>query len=71
MKKNLGNADRMSRVAAAVGAACCAALAPLPLVARWSLFGATAIYLLLTALVGTCLGYRLIGRSTCPTGQGA
>jgi Protein of unknown function (DUF2892) len=71
MKKNLGNADRMLRVAGACGAASCAVLAPYPLALRLGLFGGTAIYLLLTAFSGTCLGYRLMGKSTCPTGQRA
>jgi hypothetical protein len=71
MRKNLGNADRMLRVAGASAAACCAALAPYPFELRLGVFGGTAAYLLLTALMGTCLGYRLIGRSTCPTGERA
>jgi hypothetical protein len=71
MKKNLGNADRIMRVVGACAAVSCAVLAPYPLAARVGAFGATAVYLLFTALSGTCLGYRLIGRSTCPTGQQA
>ena len=71
MKKNLGRADRILRVAGAGAAACCAALAPYPLGVRLGLFGATAVYLALTALGGTCLGYRLMGKSTCPSGESA
>ena len=70
MTKNLGNADRMMRVMAAAVSAVCAVEAPLPLAFRMGV-GGMALYLLLTALGGTCLGYRLLGKSTCPTGQRA
>jgi DUF2892 family protein len=72
MTKNLGNADRVLRIVGATAATCCAVLSPFPLGVRLGVFGGTALYLVLTALAGTCLGYRLIGKSTCPTaGQGA
>jgi len=41
-------------------------LAPLPLVVRVPAFGVLGAYMLVTALAGTCLGYKLMGRSTCP-----
>ena len=44
-------------------------LAPLPLLVRVLALGGGAAYLLGSALVGTCLGYRLIGVSTCPVGK--
>lgn len=71
MIKNLGTADRSLRVVAAGLMAACAALAPWSPTVRYGVLGATAVYMLLTALVGTCLGYRLIGKSTCPTRLGA
>jgi Protein of unknown function (DUF2892) len=66
MKRNLGNLDRMLRVVVSIGMLICAALAPLPIVWRLSIFGGLAAYILLTALAGTCLGYRMMGRTTCP-----
>jgi hypothetical protein len=71
MLKNLGRADRILRVVVASAAACCAVLAPYSAVWRLGLFAPSALYLLLTALTGTCLGYRLMGKSTCPTGESA
>jgi hypothetical protein len=66
MKKNVGNGDRIARVVAAVGLGVCAVVAPLPLWIRVAGFALNAAYLAFTALSGTCLGYRLLGRSTCP-----
>lgn len=71
MAKNLGNVDRALRVAAAVATGTCAVMAPAPLGVRLVAFGGTSLYLLFTALVGTCLGYRLMGKSTCPVRQSA
>jgi hypothetical protein len=66
MNRNLGTADRVLRVLAAIAAAVCAVAGPFSPVVRLGIFGGTAGYLLLTALVGTCVGYRLMGKSTCP-----
>lgn len=66
MTKNLGRADRALRVMGAGLAGLGALAAPYPLGLRLALGGGTAAYLLLTALGGTCLGYRLLGMSTCP-----
>lgn len=71
MLKNLGKADRTLRVVLASVAACCAVLAPYSLGWKLGLLAPSAVYLLLTALTGTCLGYRLMGKSTCPTGESA
>jgi hypothetical protein len=68
--KNVGTMDRLARVAAAAALLSCSALAPLPLVARVGLMAAPGIYLLATALFGSCLGYRLMGRSTCAPRRG-
>jgi len=43
-------------------------LGALPWEARGAL-GITAVYLLFTALWGTCLGYRMLGLSSCPAEQ--
>ncbi len=62
---NLSKADRIVRVVGAIGFFVAAALAPVPFAAQLAL-GATGLYVLGTSLVGTCLGYKLIGASTCP-----
>ncbi|WP_163995103.1 YgaP family membrane protein [Pyxidicoccus caerfyrddinensis] len=65
MTRNVGNVDRTLRAVAAVGLGVCAVVAP---VDGWmrGLMAAQGLYFLGTALAGTCLGYRLMGRSTCP-----
>lgn len=65
MKKNVGSLDRVAR---GLGAS---AMIVAALVAPWELWlrigvGATGAYVLLTAIVGACVGYRLVGLSTCP-----
>ncbi len=69
MTKNVGTMDRVGRGLGAAAMMTCAFLAPLPLAARAAAFGLTGAYLLFTALAGTCLGYRLMGKSTCPVGS--
>ncbi len=66
MKTNVGRNDRILRALAAAGLLTCSVMAPLPLALRLGTFGAMGGYLLFTALAGSCLGYRLMGRSTCP-----
>lgn len=66
MIRNVGNLDRFARGATAAALTGCSFLAPLPLETRIIAFAVPALYLLFTALKGTCLGYRLMGRSTCP-----
>ena len=66
MKRNVGNAERALRGIAAVAMAACAVMAPLPLAVRLGAFGGLGGYLLISALAGTCLGYKLMGVSTCP-----
>ncbi|MBS2029137.1 MAG: DUF2892 domain-containing protein [Deltaproteobacteria bacterium] len=65
MKRNVGNVDRIFRVVGALALSTCAVLAPMPLAVA-GIFGALGCYLFLSALAGSCLGYRLMGRSTCP-----
>jgi hypothetical protein len=65
-KKNVGSFDRMVRTLAAIALLVAAAMAPLSLTWRLGGLAPTGIYFLFTALSGTCLGYRLMGRSTCP-----
>ena len=65
MKRNVGSSDRVARVVAAVAAIGCAVAAPLPLGVRLVAFGATGVYFAATAVFGRCLGYTVMGRSTC------
>jgi len=66
MNKNVGTADRIARAVAGVGMLVGSVMAPLPWAVRVAALGGMGAYMLFTALAGTCLGYRLIGRSTCP-----
>jgi hypothetical protein len=66
MIRNLGTLDRLARLVAALPLFVCSVMAPLPLAARVAAFALPACYMILTALAGSCLGYRLMGRSTCP-----
>ena len=61
---NVGTLDRAARgLAAALSVAAAIAL---PLSLPWAIgLGAMGVYLLGSALVGSCLGYRLMGKSTC------
>ena len=65
MQKNLGRGDRVLRAIAVVALLTCGVFYPLPLLVRVPTFGLMAAYLLYTVLAGTCLGYALIGKSTC------
>jgi hypothetical protein len=68
MVHNLGSADRSARVVAAVALFAAAVAAPVPVLAQLAL-ALTGVYMVGTSLVGTCLGYKLIGVSTCPIKQ--
>jgi hypothetical protein len=65
MKHNVGQADRILRILAGIAMLLSSMLAPVPFAASAAL-GTIGGYLMLTALAGTCLGYRLMGKSTCP-----
>lgn len=67
MTRNLGTPDRLARLLASLPLFVCSVMAPLPLMARAAAFALPACYLVFTSLAGSCLGYRLMGRSTCPT----
>lgn len=66
MKKNVANWERTIRAMAGLGMLACAAMAPFSLQLRLASFGVVGLYMLGTALAGTCLGYKLMGRSSCP-----
>ena len=66
MKQNAATWDRAARLVLGVSMLVGAVFAPLPLLARILALAAGGVYMLGTALVGTCLGYKMIGISTCP-----
>ena len=65
MTKNVGNRDRLVRLVASIPLVTCAVMAPLPLAARLLAFAVPAAYFLVTAAAGRCVGYCVMGRSTC------
>ena len=68
LNPNLGNADRTVRAITAVAMLIASFTTPVPLMAAVGL-ALTGVYMIGTSLVGTCLGYKLIGVSTCPIKQ--
>lgn len=66
MTRNAASWDRVLRALGGVAMMVGGVLAPLPLPVRALAFGGVGLYLVGTALVGSCLGYRLMGISTCP-----
>ena len=66
MIRNIGNVDRIARAVALVPLTACSFMAPLPLTTRLIAFALPAVYMLFTGLRGTCLGYLMMGKSTCP-----
>jgi len=65
MKPNVGRLDRLARAAAALAFLVCAVAAPVPLAVRGAL-AAAGVYVVITVLAGRCVGYSLLGLSTCP-----
>ena len=66
MNQNAASWDRVGRAVAGVGMLACSLLAPLPLMVRVLAFGVGGAYMMATALFGVCLGYKILGISTCP-----
>ena len=66
MMRNVGSVDRWLRVLLGLALAVGAVAAPFSWGIRLGVFGLNAAYLLWSALAGSCVGYRLMGRSTCP-----
>jgi hypothetical protein len=67
MTRNAASWDRALRALMGVVMLGGSVFAPLPALVRVLALGVGGAYLLETALTGTCLGYRLMGISTCPT----
>lgn len=70
MRHNTAGWDRMVRALAGAAMLVGSLFAPFPLLVRVLALAVGGIYMLATALSGTCLGYRLIGFSTCPIASG-
>jgi Protein of unknown function (DUF2892) len=66
MNQNVASWDRILRAFMASGVLAGALLTRFPVAVRVLVFGVTGAYLLMTALSGRCLGYGVMGRSTCP-----
>ena len=66
MTKNVASWDRVGRGVMAGVMLICAVMAPFSLTVRLAAFALPALYMAFTALAGTCLGYRMMGYSTCP-----
>lgn len=66
MAKNLGKFDRVARLIGGAGMTVCGFMAPLPDGLRIGALLIPGLYVLATAIVGTCLGYKMMGLSTCP-----
>jgi hypothetical protein len=65
MTKNLAGWDRGLRALAGVALLVAGLLVPASLMVRALALAAPGGYLLVSALWGSCLGYRLMGKSTC------
>ena len=66
MKQNVASWDRALRAIAGAGMIVGSIFAPLPILVRVLVLGGGGLYMLETALVGTCFGYKMLGISTCP-----
>lgn len=64
--KNLGTADRIARIVASLLMVIGAVALPWPATVRLPVLLGLAGYMLITSLAGSCLGYKLIGYSSCP-----
>lgn len=69
MKQNTASWDRILRAIFGLAMVTSSFFVPLPLLVRVLALGLGGGYMIATALVGTCLGYKLMGFSTCPVQQ--
>jgi hypothetical protein len=65
MNRNVATWDRIARALGAAAMLVCSAIAPFSILVRVLLLALPGLYLLGTVLFGRCLGYRLLGWSTC------
>jgi hypothetical protein len=66
MNQNLARWDRVGRTVVATSMLVGAFAARIPWTVAVFALALPAVYMAFTALAGTCLGYRLMGYSTCP-----
>jgi len=67
MNHNVATWDRALRALAGAAMLVAAVVTPFSLAVRLLAFGGMGLYMLATALAGSCLGYTLMGKSTpCP-----
>ena len=66
MKPNAATWDRVLRALTGLAMLAAAFLTPFSLIIRALVLGGGGAYLMGSALVGSCLGYRMMGISTCP-----
>jgi hypothetical protein len=74
MNRNVANWDRILRAIAGAAMIAGSFMMPWPLVVRVLVLGMMGAYLVMTAVAGTCLGYKMMGMTTCPLhpkGEGA
>lgn len=69
MKQNAAHWDRILRAIVGLAMLVASFMAPVPMLVRVLAFGMMGVYMLATALIGTCLGYKMMGMSTCPIKQ--
>ena len=67
MKQNAATWDRALRAMGGAVMIACSVFAPLPLLVRVLALGVGGAYMIGTALAGACLGYKMMGISTCST----
>ena len=65
MTRNLGSWDRALRVVGSLALLTCSLFAPLSAPVRVAALALPGFLLLGTALLGSCPGYKLLGRSSC------
>lgn len=69
MKQNAATWDRALRAISGIALLVGAFVAPLSALVRILALGGTGAYLIGSAVVGSCLGYRMMGISTCPVAK--
>jgi len=66
MNRNVAHWDRILRAVAGVSMIAGSFFMPWSLAVRVLLLGMMGGYLVMTALAGTCFGYKMMGMTTCP-----
>ena len=69
MNNNIGTGNRIARAVGALLLTMCAIAGPYPLTLRLLAFALPALYLVVTALVGSCAFKAVMGRLTSSSGR--